>query len=47
MPNIIDRRSVCFAVSISSIEHFGHNSLTTCITPISKERQYADGNQTD
>jgi hypothetical protein len=47
MPNIIDRRSVCLAVSIFSIDQVGPSKLKTCITPISKERQYADGYQTD
>ena len=43
MPNIIDRRSLCLALSILSIERVGTSRLTTCTTPISKERQYADG----
>jgi hypothetical protein len=39
MLNIIDRRSVRFAVSISSIQNTRARSFTTCTTPISKERQ--------
>ena len=39
MPNIIDRRSVCLAVSISSIQNVGPGSVTLRTIPISKERQ--------
>ena len=42
MPTIIDRRSVYFAVSISYIQQVGPSNTTTRITPVSRERQYAD-----
>jgi len=47
MPNIIDRRNACFALNISSIEQVGPCSLRTCNTPLSKERQHADGYQSN